>query len=82
VWVKLEMYDPASSSNVFVGDGGIFGDEIVSPPTSSISIAGERGTFRRAPLSGDAQVEGQGIQGVARVLPAALGKSAELRWNQ
>jgi hypothetical protein len=39
VWVKLEMYDPASSSNVFVGDGGIFGDEIVSPPTSQWSTS-------------------------------------------
>jgi NAD(P)-dependent dehydrogenase (short-subunit alcohol dehydrogenase family) len=34
------------------------------------------------PLSGDAQAEGQDIQGAARVLPNALGKSAELRWNQ
>jgi len=35
-----------------------------------------------SPLSGDAQVEGQDIQGAARVLPSALGKSVELRWNQ
>ena len=34
------------------------------------------------PLSGDAQVEGQDIHGAARVLPSALAKSAELRWNQ
>jgi hypothetical protein len=34
------------------------------------------------PLSGDAQAEGQHIQGAARVLPTALGRSAELRWNQ
>jgi short-subunit dehydrogenase len=31
------------------------------------------------PLSGDAQAEGQDIQGAARLLPNALGKSAELR---
>jgi short-subunit dehydrogenase len=34
------------------------------------------------PLSGDAQTEGQDIQGAAPLLPNALGKSAELRWNQ
>jgi NAD(P)-dependent dehydrogenase (short-subunit alcohol dehydrogenase family) len=34
------------------------------------------------PLSGDSQTEGLDIQGVANVLPSALGKSAELRWNQ
>jgi NAD(P)-dependent dehydrogenase (short-subunit alcohol dehydrogenase family) len=34
------------------------------------------------PLSGDTQAEGQEIQGAASVLPSALGRSAELRWNQ
>jgi NAD(P)-dependent dehydrogenase (short-subunit alcohol dehydrogenase family) len=33
-------------------------------------------------LSGDAREEGRQIQGAASVLPSALGKSAELRWNQ
>jgi hypothetical protein len=33
-------------------------------------------------LSGDAQAEGRNIQGAASVLPSALGRSAELRWNQ
>jgi short-subunit dehydrogenase len=32
--------------------------------------------------SGDAQAEGRNIQGAASVLPSALGRSAELRWNQ
>jgi NAD(P)-dependent dehydrogenase (short-subunit alcohol dehydrogenase family) len=34
------------------------------------------------PLSEDAQAEGRDIQGAARALPSALGRSAELRWNQ
>lgn len=34
------------------------------------------------PSSGDAQTEGQDIHGAASVLPSALGRSAELRWNQ
>jgi NAD(P)-dependent dehydrogenase (short-subunit alcohol dehydrogenase family) len=34
------------------------------------------------PLSGDTQTEGQDIQGAPSVLPSALGRSAELRWNQ
>jgi short-subunit dehydrogenase len=34
------------------------------------------------PLSGAAQVEGQDIPGAERMLPSALGNSAELRWNQ
>lgn len=33
-------------------------------------------------LSGDAQAEGRDIQGAASVSPSALGRSAELRWNQ
>jgi NAD(P)-dependent dehydrogenase (short-subunit alcohol dehydrogenase family) len=35
-----------------------------------------------SPLSGDAQAEGRDIQGAPSVLPSALGRSAELRWNQ
>jgi NAD(P)-dependent dehydrogenase (short-subunit alcohol dehydrogenase family) len=34
------------------------------------------------PMSGDRQTDGQDIEGVASVLPSALGRSAELRWNQ
>jgi hypothetical protein len=49
----------------------------------SISVAGEQGTsVSKPPLSGNGQAEGQDIQGVASVLPSALGRSAELRWNQ
>jgi short-subunit dehydrogenase len=35
-----------------------------------------------SPLSGDAQAEGRDIPGAPSVLPSALGRSAELRWNQ
>jgi NAD(P)-dependent dehydrogenase (short-subunit alcohol dehydrogenase family) len=35
-----------------------------------------------SPLSGGAQAEGRDIQGAPSVLPSALGRSAELRWNQ
>ena len=34
------------------------------------------------PLSGDAQAEGLDVQDAASKLPSALGRSAELRWNQ
>ena len=34
------------------------------------------------PLSGDTQTEGRDIQAATNVLPSALGRSAELRWNQ
>jgi NAD(P)-dependent dehydrogenase (short-subunit alcohol dehydrogenase family) len=49
--------------------------------TAVLSLA-NRALPSATPLSGNTQTEGRDIQGTASVLPSALGKSAELRWNQ
>lgn len=49
--------------------------------TAVLSLA-NRALPSARPRSGDRQTDGQDIQGAASVLPSALGRSAELRWNQ
>jgi short-subunit dehydrogenase len=50
--------------------------------TTAVLSQANRALPSAKPLSGDTQTEGRDIQGAASVLPSALGRSAELRWNQ
>jgi short-subunit dehydrogenase len=49
--------------------------------TAMLSLA-NRALPSARPLSGDTQTEGRDIQAATNLLPSALGRSAELRWNQ
>jgi short-subunit dehydrogenase len=50
--------------------------------TAALLLLVNRALPSARPLSGNAQAEGRDIQGAASVLPSALGRPAELRWNQ
>lgn len=49
--------------------------------TAVLSLA-NRALPSARPPSGDRQIEGQDIEGAASMLPSALSRSAELRWNE
>jgi short-subunit dehydrogenase len=50
--------------------------------TAAVLSLANRALPSARPLSGDTQTEGRDIQAATNVLPSALGRSPELRWNQ